>query len=145
MAEFQYLSNEEAANIMPEPLGEIDNSTVLTKCISDASEEIDIALKIFGIKIDLPIAEGYRTEFFEITVAYWAAAQAYSKHAHQTEEAEYWEKKARKRLKDFFDTTHWAEDAVIQDVAVPHTIPYSNKGDVKQTDLSDPLDLSEET
>jgi hypothetical protein len=141
MAEFQYIDKEEAKKIMPEPLAQIDDEAVLTKCISDASEEIDIALKSFGLKVTTPIAEKYRTEYFEITVTYWTAAQAYLKHSHQVEEADYWEKKARKRLKDFFDTTHWEEDAVTQDVAVPRTLQYSDKGDVKPTDLTDPHDL----
>ena len=140
-----YITNDEAIALMPEPMGEIDDADVLTKCIADASEEIDIELKNFGLKVDLPIAEGYRTHYFDLTVAYWAASHAYSKHSHQIEEGGYWMKEAQKRLRKFYNTTHWAEDAITQDVAVPRTTPYSNKGEVKQTDLTDPLDLSNES
>ena len=141
MAEFQYIENEDAKALKPEPLAEIDDADVLTKCIVDASDDIDTELKVLGIKVALPIAEKYRTDYFKITVAYWAAAKAFEMHEGQEEDADYWEDKARKRLKKFFDTTHWEEDAVTQDVAVPRTLQYSNKGDVKPTDLTDPHDL----
>lgn len=142
---FQYISNIEAKELKPEPLAEIDSEAVLTKCIVDASDDIDTELKVLGIKISLPIAEKYRTDYFKITVAYWSASIAFSKHEGQEETADHWEKKARERLKKFFDTTHWEEDAVTQDVAVPRTLKYSSKGEVKPTDLTDPLDLHYDT
>jgi len=144
MAEFQYIENEDAKAIKPEPLAGIDDAAVLTKCIVDASDDIDAELKSMGIKVDLPIAVAYRDDYFKITVAYWASAKFFESLEAQEETADYWEKKARRRLKIFFNKTHWTEDPVTQDVATPRTVPYSNKGEVKLTDLSDPLDLHEE-
>jgi len=145
MAEFQYITNVIAKAIKPEPLAGIDDAAVLIKCIVDASDDIDAELRVLGIKVDLPVAEGYRDDYFKITVAYWATAKAFEMHEGQEESADYWEKKARHRLKIFFKKTYWTEDAVTEDIAVPNTVRYSNKGEVKSQDLTDPHDLYNET
>ena len=142
MAEFQYITNEEAEVLMPEPLGGIGDSEILAQVLIDASDEIDAYMTELGVKVDKPISETYRTDQFKIAVAYWATALLYETHSNpDPDEAARKMKRAKEKIRRFVNTTHWTDAPVTQSTAVPTTVPYSNKGDVNLTDLTDPLNL----
>lgn len=142
MADFKYIDEEYAQNKVPEPNGEAQIGD-LHDAILDATDEIDAFLRENGVKVSLPLADKYRTDFFKIAVAHWVACILYRTHSQgATDQKKSMCDDARSMMLTYIKSTNFDDDPISEDLSKPVIYPYSNKGELKQTDLSDPLDLN---
>lgn len=144
MADIQYIEEEYARAKVKEP-NRLADATALKNAIIDATDEIDGFLRQEGYTGTLPLPVGDRGELFKFGVAHWVGAILYFSHGPKNYEAgEKIMARAQAILRSFLASVPLTEP-IADSVAKPSTYQYSSKGDLKQTDLTDPLDLNEDT
>ena len=114
----------------------------LEHAIVDATDQIDPYLKAAGVTATLPLAVGNQTDDFKLAVAFWVGSILYYANG-QMEQGKEMLKYAQGLMDKYIATHNFGTDAITEPNSEPTFYQYSNKGDLVQTDLSDPLDLSE--
>lgn len=140
MPETEYITSAEAKALLDQPLGHA-SATFLTQAIRDASDEIDKYLPKNGYKDDIPVTGTLLSDDFKIAVAYWTAGCMYWAHG-EPERGKMFKKEAKAKMDMWLATTDFTEEKEAT-VSAPSVLQYSTKGDIKKTDLTDPLNLSE--
>lgn len=141
MADIKYIEEDYARKKQAEPLGEAD-AEELDHAIIDATDEIDAFLKENGVKVTLPLDVVYQTEFFKLAVACWVSGIILMSHTINWEEGQERKKEAQNMMLRYIATTKFTENPITKGSSEPSLYNYSNKGELKQTDLTDPLNLS---
>jgi phage gp36-like protein len=141
MADVKYITEDYARNKQAEPLGGADTEELL-HAIIDATKEIDAFLLEHGVKVTLPLEEVYRTEFFKLAVACWVSGIVLMTHTINWEDGKLRKKEAQDMMLRYIATTKFTTNPITRGSSEPALYNYSNKGELKKTDLTDPLNLN---
>lgn len=138
MPETEYITSVEAKALLDQPLAHA-SAAFLTQAIRDASDEIDKYLPKNGYKDDIPVTGDLLSDDFKIAVAFWTAGCMYWSHG-EPERGKMFKKEAKIKMDNWLATTEFTAEKEAT-VSAPSVLQYSTKGDIKKTDLTDPLDL----
>ena len=139
MADIQYITPDYARTKVNVPNRQADD-TELLQAIIDATDIIDLYLKSHGVTATLPLDTAYRTEAFKIAVAHWVGSIIYSRNG-QLDQSEQMLRYAQGLMNDYIATQNFGT-TVTPSTSEPTCYPYSSKGELNQTDLTDPLNLN---